>query len=175
MKRLFVSLLFVCLAFACAFAYAEGEAAFLEPIEGIVFPAGEKYPVYYGPGSDYDRMANGKAAVSTNDWIHVYGEETSSTLNAHGSPYSSVLIEYEISEGILSMGLYRRLNAMGKAASHQSSPERYPWKAGLLTLIFMIALICNIYIGKSIMRMGFSLFKAGHLKIRPLFTTSSFL
>lgn len=37
------------------------------------FPSGQKYPVYSGPGDQYYRAANGKASVSTNDWIHVIG------------------------------------------------------------------------------------------------------
>lgn len=98
MKRLCVSLLLVCFAFLYTCAFAE-DTAFLTPIEGIVFPKGDKYPVYYGPGYGYDRMADGKAAVSTNDWIRVYGEEMGTVLNEHGSPGSSLLVEYEINEG----------------------------------------------------------------------------
>lgn len=33
-----------------------------------------KYPVYMGPGKEYGRAANGKASVSTNGWIQVFGE-----------------------------------------------------------------------------------------------------
>lgn len=87
-----------CLVLTLACVYAEGPT-FLTPLEGIAFPAGEKYPVYYGPGDGYDRMADGKAAVSTNDWIHVYGKETGAVLDEQGSPGSAILIEYEISEG----------------------------------------------------------------------------
>ena len=32
-----------------------------------------RFPVYMGPGLDYGRSGNGKAVVSTNDWIEVYG------------------------------------------------------------------------------------------------------
>ena len=35
-----------------------------------------KYPVYTGPGTQYVRQANGKASVSTVDWIQVFGKET---------------------------------------------------------------------------------------------------
>lgn len=105
MKRVLISLLFICLTFACA--CAEGEVSFLEPFEGIVFPKGEKYPVYYGPDSSYDRMADGKATVSTNGWIRVYGGEFSPLMDRDGNPYHGILIEYEISEGRRRFGWIR--------------------------------------------------------------------
>lgn len=33
-----------------------------------------KYPVYMGPGKEFGRAANGKASVSTNGWVQVFGE-----------------------------------------------------------------------------------------------------
>ena len=41
----------------------------------IQFTGGQKYPVYSGPGENYLRANNGKAAVSTNDWIQVFGKQ----------------------------------------------------------------------------------------------------
>ncbi|MDO5023061.1 MAG: hypothetical protein Q4E07_07000, partial [Eubacteriales bacterium] len=41
----------------------------------VKFPQGQKYPVYQGPGEEYARSGNGKASVSTNDWVQVFGEE----------------------------------------------------------------------------------------------------
>lgn len=41
----------------------------------VPFEKNQKFEVYSGPGTDYYRGANGKAAVSTNDWIEVYGTE----------------------------------------------------------------------------------------------------
>lgn len=43
--------------------------------QNIQFTGGKKYSAYSGPGEDYLRGGNGKAAVSTNDWIQVFGEE----------------------------------------------------------------------------------------------------
>ena len=40
----------------------------------------EKYPVYSGPSESYYRAANGKASVSTNDWIQVFGCENDMVL-----------------------------------------------------------------------------------------------
>ena len=37
------------------------------------FSPNQKYPVYQGPGNQYGRSGNGKASVSTNDWIQVFG------------------------------------------------------------------------------------------------------
>ena len=99
MKRLCVILLLASIAFMCTYTLAEETETFLTPLDGIRFPAGDKYPVYYGPGYGYDRMADGKASVSTNGWIRVYGEETGTVLDRHGSPGASILIEYEITEG----------------------------------------------------------------------------
>ena len=46
-----------------------------------------KYPVYMGPGKEFGRAANGKASVSTNGWVQVFGE------------YDGwLLIQYAISE-----------------------------------------------------------------------------
>lgn len=39
----------------------------------VPFEKGRKYPVYTGPGKRYLRAGNGKASVSTNDWIEVFG------------------------------------------------------------------------------------------------------
>lgn len=50
------------------------------------FRKDEQYAVYSGPSESYDRAANGKASVSTNDWIQVFGCEN-----------GMVLIQYAIS------------------------------------------------------------------------------
>ncbi len=44
-------------------------------VRTVQFPAGKSYPVYYGPGEQYARCADGQASVSTNGWIQVLGEE----------------------------------------------------------------------------------------------------
>lgn len=41
----------------------------------ITFDGGQKLPVYSGPGPQYPRAGSGKAIVSTNDWIQVFGTE----------------------------------------------------------------------------------------------------
>lgn len=41
----------------------------------VRFTSGQKFPVYSGPGEQYVRAAGGKAMVSTNDWIQVFGTE----------------------------------------------------------------------------------------------------
>lgn len=53
----------------------------------IKFTSGKKYEVYQGPGKEYGRAANGKASVSTNDWIQVFGEEN-----------GFIMIQYDISK-----------------------------------------------------------------------------
>ena len=41
----------------------------------VHFPQGKRYAVYTGPGENYERANQNKAAVSTNDWIEVFGVE----------------------------------------------------------------------------------------------------
>ena len=41
----------------------------------VEFTGGKKYEVYSGPGKNTIRGGNGKAAVSTNGWIQVFGQE----------------------------------------------------------------------------------------------------
>ena len=51
-----------------------GEYSLPQP-QNIKFTSNKKYAVYSGPGKNYFRGGNGKAAVSTNDWIQVFGRE----------------------------------------------------------------------------------------------------
>lgn len=59
----------------------------------ISFPGGQKFPVYSGPGTNYVRAAGGKATVSTNDWIQVFGTEN-----------GFALIQYAISANHMRFG-----------------------------------------------------------------------
>ena len=59
----------------------------------IHFTGGQKYAVYSGPGREYERAANGKATVSTNDWIQVFGQEG-----------DYILIQYDISSDQMRFG-----------------------------------------------------------------------
>lgn len=47
--------------------------SFLTPQE-VKLRGDETYPVYIGPGKKYGRAANGRASVSTNGWVQVFGE-----------------------------------------------------------------------------------------------------
>jgi hypothetical protein len=71
----------------------------------VQFTSGEKYPVYSGPGALYHRAAGGKAAVSTNDWIQVFGVED-----------GWALIQYDISASHMRIG-YVDASALPKGAS----------------------------------------------------------
>lgn len=59
----------------------------------VKFTSGQKYPVYIGPGEAYGRAAGGKASVSTNDWIQVFGEEN-----------GYAMIQYDISSEKMRIG-----------------------------------------------------------------------
>lgn len=82
-------------------SHDEGEAPFIPEAEGecvIPQPCGAalrsgKWDVYSGPGKQYYREANGKASVSTNDWVQVFGREG-----------EWVLIQYRVSGAKLRFG-----------------------------------------------------------------------
>ncbi len=59
----------------------------------IKFTGGQKFEVYSGPGDHYERGANGKATVSTNDWIQVFGSEN-----------GWILIQYDLSSTKMRIG-----------------------------------------------------------------------
>ena len=71
----------------------------------VSFRAGEKYEVYTAPGDTSLRAANGKAMVSTNDWIQVFGTEN-----------GWALIQYEVSATVNRIG-YITLTALPSSAS----------------------------------------------------------
>ncbi len=59
----------------------------------IQFTGGKKYDVYQGPGQEYGRAGSGKAVVSTNDWIQVFGEEN-----------GWIMIQYDITSDHMRIG-----------------------------------------------------------------------
>lgn len=61
--------------------------------ERIRFTGGKKYEVYQGPGVEYGRAGNGKASVSTNDWIQVFGKEN-----------GWIMIQYDITNDHMRIG-----------------------------------------------------------------------
>ncbi len=61
--------------------------------KSIQFTGGKTYAVYSGPGENYLRGGSGKAVVSTNDWIQVFGK-----LNGW------VLIQYAIASDYMRFG-----------------------------------------------------------------------
>lgn len=61
--------------------------------ESLPFTGGKKYEVYAAPSSSSLRGANGKAIVSTNDWIQVFGSEN-----------GYILIQYAISKDRMRFG-----------------------------------------------------------------------
>ncbi len=61
--------------------------------ERLRFPDKKLLAVYSGPGEEYMRGANGKAVVSTSDWIQVFGKEN-----------GWVMIQYAISDTHMRIG-----------------------------------------------------------------------
>lgn len=59
----------------------------------VSFSGGKKYEVYQGPGEEYGRAGNGKASVSTNDWIQLFGREN-----------GWIMIQYDISSDHMRIG-----------------------------------------------------------------------
>ena len=71
----------------------------------VRFTGGQKYAVYAAPDEKSLRGAGGKATVSTNDWIQVFGQEG-----------GWVLIQYDISSSKMRFG-YITAEALPKSAS----------------------------------------------------------
>ena len=71
----------------------------------IRFTSGQKFKVYQGPGEEYGQAGNGKAAVSTNDWIQVFGEEN-----------GWILIQYDINKDHMRIG-WIKSSALPKKAT----------------------------------------------------------
>ncbi len=61
--------------------------------QNVKLTGGQKFAVYSGPGEWYQRGADGKAAVSTNDWIQVFGVEN-----------GYILIQYAVSSSQMRFG-----------------------------------------------------------------------
>ena len=59
----------------------------------IKFTANKKYAVYSGPGEQYLRSANGKASMSTNDWVQVFGSEN-----------GWIMVQYDITSDHMRIG-----------------------------------------------------------------------
>lgn len=87
--------------------------------QNIQFTGGQKYDVYSGPGQQYERGANGKAKVSTNDWIQVFGTEG-----------DYILIQYAISSSQMRFG-YILKSSLPKKAS--VSPLVFDWSDAVIT------------------------------------------
>ena len=61
--------------------------------QNIHFTGNRQFEVYSGPGEEYLRGGNGKASVSTNDWIQVFGREQ-----------DFILIQYAINKNHMRFG-----------------------------------------------------------------------
>ncbi len=59
----------------------------------IQLRASEKYDVFAAPGRDSFRAANGKAVMSTNDWVQIFGEEN-----------GWLLVQYDLSRDRMRFG-----------------------------------------------------------------------
>jgi len=77
----------------------------------VQFTSGKKYPVYTGPHAEYLRAADGKAAVSTNDWIQVFGVQD-----------GWALIQYDISSTQMRFGY---IEASALPGGVQVAPLRF--------------------------------------------------
>ncbi len=85
----------------------------------IKFTGGQKFPVYSGPGAEYERATNGKASVSTNDWIQVFGSEN-----------GYIMIQYALSSSQMRIG-YIDQGSLPKSAN--VSALRFAWEDAEIT------------------------------------------
>lgn len=96
MMRRLIAALMVLLAFSCAAMAERGPAvpADMLPVLDVQLPGGIKCPVYSGPGEEFLRAANGKASVSTNDWVQVFGSEGNWVMIRYGIDEERTRIGY---------------------------------------------------------------------------------
>lgn len=91
----------------------------------VKFTSGKKYPVYTGPHEEYLRAADGKASVSTNDWIQVFGVQD-----------GWALIQYDISSTQMRFGYIRATALPGDVqvdALHFLNQDAYLTRRATLT------------------------------------------
>lgn len=114
----------------------------------IKFVGGRKYEVYSAPSASSLRGGSGKAVVSTNDWIQVFGQEN-----------GFILIQYDISSTHMRMG-YIDAGALPKGASVPSlALTRQPYTLAMnATLtddpLFSGAALGQLYQGQSVTRLA---------------------
>ena len=83
--------------------------------QNIKFTSNKKCAVYSGPGKQYFRAANGKASVSTNDWIQVFGCQD-----------DWILIQYDISSDQMRIGWIEKSALPKKAKVSQLKMSETP-------------------------------------------------
>ena len=85
----------------------------------IQFEGGKKYPVYSAPDKASLRSSNGKASVSTNGWIQVFGKED-----------SWILVQYSIDKEHYRFGYIDAASLPKKAQVADLAFGRVPVRAG---------------------------------------------
>lgn len=66
----------------------------------VSLPMGQKLPVYCGPGEKYARAGKGKASVSTNGWVQVFGMEGDWLLIQYGISQAQMRFGYVSAAGL---------------------------------------------------------------------------
>ncbi len=75
----------------------------LTPLE-LQLPKGKKLPVYTGPGENYAPAGKGRATVSTNDWVQIFGREGDWLLIQYGISEGRMRFGYIAAQGLLEEG-----------------------------------------------------------------------
>lgn len=82
------------------------------PCYQIALPKNRKFPVYLSPAPEAPQAGNGKATVSTNDWIQLFGCDG-----------DRVMIQYGLSGGKMRIGWIDR-----EAIAHCEIPDGFQWE-----------------------------------------------
>lgn len=77
----------------------------------VTLRVNEKYDVFAAPGRTSYRAANGKAVMSTNDWVQIYGEED-----------GWLLVQYDISRNQMRFGYIA-----ASALPHNTTVQHLTW------------------------------------------------
>lgn len=115
MKNCLACVLLIVILLTCSVAFADGSASLLKnpptipsgtmSADSVDFVSNKTYAVYSAPNSKSVRGANGRAKVSTNGWVQVFGREN-----------DWVLVQYAISDTQCRIGYIRNPELVAKTA-----------------------------------------------------------
>lgn len=91
--------------------------------QDVRLPAGRQYPVYAGPGTAYGRSGGGKAVVSTNGWVQVFGQYDGWLLIQYGLDEERCRIGWISARALPAGATVKRLAFDAKSRERRTLPK----------------------------------------------------